>query len=175
MSFSVFFKEFLSSKHLLTDFTFKLLFSVQQFMTIKVPLLGKLFSTLRAQKGIGVKLFMDGENIFSEEFLWTERAMKIPLSCLVDCDVAHQFGFCFKALTTEITEVALSVWMLRYYMLGQLQFSFYSFFTVFTFVLEDLLPDKSMQRLLVRDEIVLVSKYLVTDPTLEGRLPLAGV
>ena len=151
MSFCVFFKEFLSCKHLLTEFTFKLFFSVKQFVTVKVPLFRELFTTLLTQKGIGVKFFMDGENVFPKEFLWTEGAMEIPLSALMDCDVAHQFCFCFKALTTEITEIALSIWMLRYYMLGQLQFSFYTFFTVFTFVLEDLFSDKSMQRFLVRN------------------------
>ena len=60
-------------------------------------------------------------------------------------------------------------------MFGQFQFPFDGLSTVFTVVVQDFLPDKTVESFLVRNEIVLVTKYPVTDPTLKSCFPLGGV
>ena len=117
MIFRMFSELFWSSKHFFAKFTLKFFLRMQQFMIIKVPLLGKLFTAFFAKEGICVKFFMNSKNVFSKEFLWAKRAVKVPLSGLVDGNVSHQFGFCFKAFTAEIAKFSSGVWMLRNYVL----------------------------------------------------------
>ena len=122
-----------------------------------------------------MKFFMNSQDVFPEEFLWTEGAMEVSLPGLVDGDVTHQLGFCFKTFTAEITQLSCRVRVLRNDVFRQFQFAFNGFSTVFTVVVKDFFPDKAMQRLLVRNEIVLVTKYPVTDPTFKSCFPLGGV
>ena len=122
-----------------------------------------------------MKLFMNSQDVLPEEFLWTEGAMEVSFPGLVNGDVTHQLCFCFKTLTAEVTQLPCSVGMLRNYVFRQFQFAFNGFSTVFTVVVQDLFPDKTMQRLLVGNEIVLVTKYPVTDSTLKSCFPLGGV
>ena len=122
-----------------------------------------------------MKFFMNCQDVFPEEFLRAEGAMEVSLPGLVDGDVTHQLGFCFKTFTAEVTQLSCSIRVLGNYVFGQFQFPFDGFSTVFTVVVQDFLPDKAMQRLLVRNEIVLVTKYPVTDPTFKSCFPLGGV
>jgi hypothetical protein len=92
---------------------------------------------------------MNSQDVFSEEFLWTEGAMEVSLPGLVDGDVTHQLGFCFKTFTAEVTQLSCSLRVLRNYVFRQFQFAFDSFSTVFTIVVQDFLPDKAMQCLLM--------------------------
>ena len=118
---------------------------------------------------------MNSQDVFPEEFLWTEGAMEVSLPCLVDGDVTHQLGFCFKTFTAEVTQLSGRVRVLRNDVFGEFQFAFDCYSTVFTVVVKDFFPDKAMQRLLVRNEIVFVTKYPVTDPTLKSCFPLSRV
>ena len=122
-----------------------------------------------------MKFFMNSQDVFPEEFLWTEGAMEVPFPRLVNGDVTHQFCFCFKTFTAEITQLSCRVRVLGNDVFRQFQFAFNGFSTVFTVVVKDFFPDKAMQRLLVRNEIVFVTKYPVTDSTLKSCFPLGGV
>ena len=96
-----------------------------------------------------MKFFMNSQDVFPEEFLWTEGAMEVPFPGLVNGDVTHQLCFCFKTFTAEVTQLSGSVRVLRNDMFGEFQFAFDCFSTVFTVVLKNFLPDKTMQSLLV--------------------------
>ena len=148
---------------------------MQKNVIVQVPLFRELFTTLLTQERICMKFFMNSQDVFPEEFLWTEGAMEVSLPGLVDGDVTRQLGFCFEAFPAEITQLPCSVRMLRNDVFGQFQFAFDGFSTVFTIVIEDLFPDKAMKCLLVRDEIVFVAKYPVTDSTFKSCFPLGGV
>ena len=50
---------------------------------------------------------------------WAEGAMEVSLPCLVDGDVTHQLGFCFKTFTAEVTQLSGSVRVLRNDMFGE--------------------------------------------------------
>ena len=91
-----------------------------------------------------MKFFMNSQDVFPEEFLWTEGAMEVPFPGLVNGDVTHQLCFCFKTFTAEITQLSCSIRVLRNYVFGQFQFAFDCFSTVFTVVVKDFLPDKAM-------------------------------
>ena len=122
-----------------------------------------------------MKFFMNSQDVFPEEFLWTEGAMEVSLPGLMNGDVTHQLGFCFKTFTAEVTQLSCSIRVLGNYVFGQFQFPFDGLSTVFTVVVQDFLPDKTVESFLVRNEIVLVTKYPVTDPTLKSCFPLGGV
>ena len=91
-----------------------------------------------------MKFFMNSQDVFPEEFLWTEGAMEVSLPGPVDGDVTHQLGFRFETFTAEITQLSCSIRVLRNYVFGQFQFAFDRFSTVFTVVVKDFLPDKAM-------------------------------
>jgi len=96
-----------------------------------------------------MKFFMNSQDILPEEFLWTEGAMEVSLPGLMNGDMTHQLGFCFKTFTAEVTQLSGSVRVLRNDMFGEFQLAFHSFSTVFTVVVENFFPDKAMQSLLV--------------------------
>ena len=122
-----------------------------------------------------MELFMNSQDVLPEEFLWTEGAVEVSLPGLVNRDVTHQLRFRLKTFAAEVTQLSCSVRVLRNDVFRQFQFAFNGFSTVFTVVVKDFFPDKAMQRLLVRNEIVFVTKYPVTDSTLKSCFPLGRV
>ena len=84
-----------------------------------------------------MKFFMNSQDVFPEEFLGAEGAMKVSLPGLVDGDVTHQLGFCFKTFTAEVTQLSRSIRVLGNDVFGQLQFAFDGFFETHDSVFKD--------------------------------------